>query len=359
MKRIVVKIGTKVLTDKSGRLDEAVIQGIVGQMCELLKSGRELLVVSSGAIGAGMWLLNLKRRPSDLAELQSMASIGQTRLMDTYNKYFRKGGYLTGQILLTQDDFDNRKRYLNIRETINKLLKHKAVPVINENDTISTEEIKCGDNDRISSLVADLVEADAIIILTDVDGLLDKNGAIIPVVSSISEDVKRLAGKKCAGLGTGGMFTKITAAEFATKAGIECYIANGKTENILVNILKGKRPFTHFKAMASKVKARKRWIGFGSKVKGTLVVDDGARSAVIERHKSLLSAGIVEKKGSFQAGDIVSIRDSGGVEIARGITSYSSTELAKIKGAKTKDIEALLGYKGQDEVVHRDNLVIV
>ena len=359
MKRIVIKIGTRVITNDGGNIDEEILNGLVREMCELLGSGKELLVVSSGAIGAGMGLLNIKKRPSDLAELQSMAAIGQTHLMDTYNKYFKKDGYLTGQILLTQDDFDDRKRYLNIRYTINTLLKHKVVPIINENDTISTEEIKCGDNDRISSLVADLAEADALIILSDIDGLLDKNGQLVKDVERITDEIRAFVEKDCGSLGTGGMLTKIASAEFTTNCGIECYIANGRTKDILLNVTKGKGKFTHFKSRASKVKARKRWIGFGRKVKGVLVVDDGAKAAIIEKNKSLLSAGIIGKKGEFAAGDIVSITGKKGDEIARGITNYSSAELAKIKGAKTQDIEALLGYKDHDEVVHRDNLVIL
>lgn len=359
MKRIIVKIGTAVLTNDKGQLDEDVIQNIVRQICKLLRSEKEILIISSGAIGAGMWLLNVKKRPSNLAELQSLAAIGQTRLMDTYNKYFTKRGYLTGQILLTQDDFDDRRRFLNIKYTITTLLKQKVVPIINENDTTSTEEIKCGDNDRISSLVADAVRADTLIMLTDVKGLMDRHGNIIREVDCVTDDIRDLVKKKCAGIGTGGMYTKINAADCAVKAGIECYIARGKDKDVLLEIVQGKGEFTHFKAVKSKVTARKRWIGFGSKVKGSLVVDDGAREALIVKHKSLLSAGIVESRGNFNAGDILGICDEHGREIARGITNYSSVEIKKIRGVKTKDIESILGYKDHDEVIHRDNLIIL
>ena len=359
MKKVVIKIGTRVLTDKGGNLDEGVIQGLVKQICGMLDSEILVLIVSSGAIGAGMGLLNIKKRPQDLAELQSMASIGQTHLMNVYNKYFSKDGRLTGQILLTQDDFDNRVRYLNIKYTINTLLGHGAVPIINENDTIQTEEIKCGDNDRLSSLVADLTEADALIMLTDVDGLLDREGKLIEEIDNITDNIRALSKETKAGLGTGGMDTKIQAAEFSMKSGIECYLANGKSKDVLINILNEKGRFTRFNAKNSKVTAKKRWIGFGSKTKGALIVDDGAREALLKRNKSLLSAGITAKSGDFGAGDIVSICDKEKREFARGLINYSSEDLSKIKGAKTKDIESILGYKDHDEVVHRDNLVIL
>jgi len=359
MKRIIVKIGTGVLTDKTGKLDEEVIHGIVDELCGLLNANKEILIVSSGSIGAGMWLLNLKRRPSDLAELQSMASIGQTRLMDTYNKYFNKKGYLTGQILLTQDDFDNRRRYLNIKYTINTLLKHRAIPIINENDTISTDEIKCGDNDRISSLVADLIGADTLIILTNVDGVIGKDGNLIHEIEHVTDEIKALVNKQCGTLGTGGMHTKIMAADFAARSGIGCYIVNGRKKNILSDILSGRGKGTYFKPKVSNVTARKRWIGFSSKARGMITVDDGARTALVEKHKSLLSAGITAIKGDFKAGDIIGISTKNGTEIARGITNYSSKEIAKIKGVKTRDIEGILGYKDHDEVIHCDNLLVL
>jgi len=359
MKRIVVKIGTGVLAENSGRLEEDVIRALVKEMCVLLWQGKEILVVSSGAIGAGMWLLNVKRRPSQLAELQSIAAIGQTKLMDTYNKYFNKDRFYTGQILLTQDDFDDRKRYLNIKYTINTLMKHGAVPIINENDTISTEEIRCGDNDRISALVADLAEADALILLTNVDGLMDREGRLIKNVDKVNDSIRNMADRTCAVLGTGGMRTKIQAAEHAVKSGIDCYIANGKKENILRDVVSGKAYCTYFKKSVSRVAARKRWISFGSKPKGHIIIDDGARTALVDKKKSLLSAGIVDVKGHFSAGDIVTVSSKSGKDLARGVANYSSGEIKKIKKAKTKDIENILGHKGRDEVVHRDHLVIL
>jgi len=357
MKRIVIKVGTAVLTDKTGKLDSAVIQDLVHQMCELLKDGKEVLLVSSGAIGSGLGLLNLKRKPHDLAGLQALAAIGQAHLMEVYNKFLSAKGYRAGQILVTQADFDDRKRYLNIRHTIDALIAHKAVPIINENDTVATDEIKCGDNDRISGLVADLVEADALFILSNVDGLLDRSGNVVREVTAFSQDIRSLVGEACSTHGKGGMASKLSACEFTVKSGIDCFISNGRRSGVITDLVEKKGKFTHFKAHAVRSSARKRWIGFGSKPKGTLVIDDGAKSAVSEKHKSLLPAGIIAVKGDFVSGDTVSIAEKDGREIARGITNYSSAELDKIKGSKTKDIESLLGYKDYDEVVHIDNMI--
>lgn len=359
-KKIVIKIGTGVITDENGKLDEEVVSSIVSQVCALLRKGLDVLLVSSGAIGAGMGLLGKDKRSNNLAELQSMASIGQVHLMDVYNKYFKKNKYHAGQILLTQEDFDNRQRFLNMKYTINTLLKHNAVPVINENDTISTDEIKCGDNDRISALVADVVEADMLIILTTVDGLLDEKGKTVKAVDIIDKDIHKLIRQEKTKHGTGGMATKLEAADFATKAGIECVFANGKKKNKIIKVIEGKQGcYTRFKVKASGVKAKKRWIGFTSKVKGILVLDKGASQAVRKNNKSLLAAGVKDVSGTFKSGDIVSIVDQKDKEIARGMTNYTSKEISKIKGVKTSEINKVLGYKDHDEVIHKDNLVIV
>ncbi|NQT21944.1 MAG: glutamate 5-kinase [Candidatus Omnitrophica bacterium] len=359
MKRIVIKIGTKVLTGRDGRLDEEAIRSLVGQISKMLNSGIEVLIVSSGAIGAGMGILKMKKLPESLAELQAIASIGQTALMNVYNKYFVSNSYFTGQILLTQDDFDDRARYLNIKYTINTLISHRAVPIINENDTIRTDEIKCGDNDRISSLVADLSGADALIMLTDVDGLLDEEGKCIKEADAVTGKISSLVKNTKKTLGTGGMQTKVMAAEFCVNSGIECYIANGKRDNVLLNVIDKKGSFTHFRARAKRISAKKRWIGFGSKAKGALIVDDGAKEALLKHNKSLLSAGISEMSGQFCIGDIVKICDKRQKEFARGISNYSSEEILRIKGRKTQEIETVLGYKDHDEVIHRDNLIII
>ena len=358
-KRIVVKVGTKVITAEDRKLDTERIGEIASQISAIMDEGTEVILVTSGAIGAGMSILNIKKRSADLTELQATAAIGQSHLMRLYGEYFKKRKINVGQILLTQEDFNDRKRYLNIKHTINALLRHKAVPVINENDTVATEEIKCGDNDRLSSLVADLCGADMLIMLTDVDGLLDENGRTIESVGEITEGILKLGGKSRCDLGTGGMATKIDAALAVTRAGIDCVIANGKTEMVLVRIvIKGENIGTAFKGKKEKFIAKKRWIAFSSKTKGAIRIDEGAEEA-LKKNKSLLASGIAAVEGSFDPGDVVAITDASGKEVARGVVSYSSAEVSKIKGMKTADFKAALGYKGRDEVVHKDNLVIL
>ena len=357
---IVVKIGTKVIASPDKSLDKERLKDIIGQIADILDKGTSrVIVVTSGAIGAGMGLLGLKKRPVKLEELQATASIGQSYLMQLYSGYFKERGYLVGQILLTQEDFNDRKRYLNIKYTIQALLSRKAVPVINENDTISTEEIKCGDNDRLSSLVSDLCRAGTLILLTDVDGLLDEKCDVVNFVDEITPRVSNLTRSSKCELGTGGMASKLDAIRSSTASGIECVVANGRTKNILLDIVDGKAVGTRFKASASKLLAKKRWIAFSSKAKGTLVVDGGAEEALSNKNKSLLSSGIIEVKGNFAAGDVVRITDKAFKEFAKGLSGYSSSELLKIKGLKTNEIKGVLGYKGADEVVHKDNLVIL
>ena len=359
MKRIAVKIGTRVLTGKDNGIDRKVIKSLTVQIAALMDKNIEVVVVSSGAIGAGLGLLNLKKKGKSLSELQAIASIGQNHLMDIYNECFKKSGYVTGQILLTQDDFNDRKRFLNIRYTLNTLLKYKAIPVINENDSISTEEIKCGDNDRISSLVADLADVDLLIILTDVDGLYDEGGKVIEQVASVTGDVKSLCKGKGCDLSTGGMITKLEAVKNATQAGIRSVVANGTKKNVILDIVSGRKTGTVFQEQDVQMKARKRWIAFSLKSKGSIIVDDGAEKAMTGGKKSLLPSGITKTLGRFSEGDVVDIALNSGKAIARGLSNYSSDEITKIKGKKTSEIESILGYKDYDEVVHRDNLVVL
>lgn len=359
-KRIVIKVGTKVIAAKDRALDLERVRHIASQVSAIRDNGTEVILVTSGAIGAGMWLLGMKKRPSALADLQSAAAIGQNYLMDIYGENFKKKGYLTGQILLTQEDFNDRERYLNIKHTINSLLGHKAIPVINENDTVATDEIKCGDNDRLSSLVADLCQADKLIMLTDVDGLLDENGKVVSLVCGITSDILKLGGRSHCDLGTGGMETKIEAARTVTEAGIECVIANGREDNVLIRILeKGESLGTTFKCGKTKLIAKKRWIAFSSRPKGVIKVDEGAKDAINKRDKSLLASGVVDVSGDFLLGDVISVSDAAGREFARGLANYSSSELFKIKGLKSSGFKAVLGYKGRDEVIHKDNLVVL
>ena len=358
-KTVVIKIGTKVIASSDRSLDRQSLKTIVDQIADVLDKDIRVIVVTSGAIGAGMGLLGLKKRPVKLEELQATASIGQSHLMQLYSGYFKERGYHVGQILLTQEDFNDRKRYLNIRYTIQTLLGHKAVPIINENDTISTEEIKCGDNDRLSSLVSDLCHADTLILLSDVDGLLDENCNVISEVDEITSRISKLTRSSKCELGTGGMASKLDAIGKAAASGTECVIANGRNKNVIVDIVSGKRVGTRFVASSSKLLAKKRWIAFSSKAKGTIVVDSGAKEALSDKNRSLLSSGIVGLDGSFAVGDMVKITDKTFKEFARGLTNYSSSEILKIKGLKTGQIKTALGYKGADEVVHKDNLVIL
>jgi len=356
-KKIVVKIGTSVLAKSDGSIDNGAIERLVSQVSRLLDKGIRVVIVTSGAICAGRGIL--KSTSGSLSDLQAMASVGQGELMHLYSRAFKKKNYLIGQILLTQDDFDDRRRYLNIKYTLESLLAKKIVPIVNENDTVSTEEIKLGDNDRLSGLVADLAGADSLIILTDVEGLYGADGNVIRTVENISGEIKRLVNKKRLAFTKGGMATKIDAAERAVRSGICCFIASARTENVLSGILGGKAPCTYFKAKTVVAKAKKRWIAYSSKVKGKIVVDDGAKKALAGGHKSLLTSGITGKEGSFKAGDVIDIADSRGREFARGLVNYSSKEIERIKGLKTGEIESVLGYKDHDEAVHRDNLVIL
>ncbi|MDP8258591.1 MAG: glutamate 5-kinase [Candidatus Aadella gelida] len=359
MKRITVKIGTRVLTDKNNRIDQNVLGDIAGQIADIMDSGTEVILVSSGAVGSGLGILGLDKNAISLSAMQAAASIGQNYLMNSYNEHFSKRKYVTGQMLLTQEDLTDRKRFLNIKYTLNTLLKHKALPVINENDSVSTDEIKCGDNDRLSSLVADLADSDILIILTDVEGLYDENGKVVKVVQEINENVRSLCRGKGSTESTGGMITKLDAAQNVVKSGIQCVIASGRKKNVLKDICSGRDIGTKFVPLERTLKARKRWIAFSLKAKGAIIVDEGAEKALIDGRKSLLPIGIKDVKGIFSEGDVVEISSASGTIIARGLSNYSSDEVVKIKGKKTNVIEKELGYKDYDEVVHRDNLVIV
>ncbi len=358
-KRVVIKVGTKVITTSDRVLDKDRIGDIANQISDIQDKGTRVILVTSGAIGAGMSLLGLKNRPAKLSELQATASIGQGYLMQIYSGYFKERDYLIGQMLLTQEDFNDRSRYLNIKHTIQALLSHNVIPIINENDTIATDEIKCGDNDRLSSLVADVSQVSKLIILTDVDGLLDENGKVISSVIDITARIAKLGGASHCDLGTGGMATKIEAARYVNAAGIECVIANGKKKDIILKALEGESIGTTFKSEKAKFIAKKRWIAFSSKPKGMLGIDSGAQDALLTKHKSLLASGIISVDGDFIAGDMVSIQNKEGREIARGLANYTAKEVAKIKGQKTSKFKNILGYQGRDEVVHKDNLVIL
>ena len=366
-RRIVIKVGTSNLTDKSYRLDPRKVEKLAKEIVELKKQGREIIVVTSGAIGAGIGKLDLKQRPRDIKVLQATAAVGQNILMSTYDRYFAKYEQTIAQLLLTHEDFFDRQRYLNLRNTLITLLKSGVIPIINENDTVVVDEIKLGDNDNLSALVASNLDADLLVILTDIDGLFtydpkrSKKAEFISIVEELTPEIERIAsaGGKT---GVGGMKTKIQAAKVTMKAGIPMVIANGNEENILSRIIAGERIGTIFLPDAEakeKMNGRKHWLRFASSVKGKIEVDEGAKSALIKNRSSLLASGVIGVEDDFVSGDPVSIVDAEGVEFAKGITNYSSEEIKKIKGAQSKAIEQILGRKEYGEVVYRGNLVLV
>jgi len=362
-KRVVIKIGTSVLTKPSGVINEVTIERIVDDVAELLNSGAEAIIVTSGAIGAGRGRLKLQGR--SIREKQALASIGQSHLMSIYEKFFRKHNHLVAQVLLTSDDLSQRQRYLNARNTLLTLLSLGVVPVVNENDTVAVEEIKFGDNDRLSALVASKVEADQLVILTDVDGFFsadpraERKVKLIKEVKAITPELEEKASGSGSRRGTGGMVTKLEAAKIATASGITMYIANGNRKEVLKEIWEGENPGTKFLPGKEKILSRKRWIAFDTRMEGKIAVDEGAKDALLRRGKSLLPSGISSVEGRFSTGACVAVVDMEGKEFARGLTSYSSDEIERIKGKKSSHIEKILGYKDYDEVIHRDNLVIL
>ncbi len=359
---VVIKIGTNLLADKERGINVARIDSVAESILHLKSLGKNIAIVSSGAIGAGVAAMRLSDRPKTIPEQQATAAIGQPLLMAAYENAFRKQDLTIAQILLTKDDFVNRGRYVNAKNTFAALFNKGVVPIINENDTVAIEEIKLGDNDNLSAMVATLVEADILIVLSDVDGLYSNDPAhnpaaeLIRIVEKITPQVERYARKSKNELSTGGMVTKIQAAKRCVKAGIAMIIANGKNPKAIEEIFAGEFRGTVFLPAEKKLSMRKQWIGFVSHTAGVVVVDDGAKNALLKRHKSLLPSGIRDVLGEFKAQEIISIVDIGGNEIGKGITSYSSMELNKIKGKKSVEIETILRRKAPAEVIHRDNL---
>jgi glutamate 5-kinase len=361
----VVKVGTNVLTNAEGTLDPARVKALADQLQRIRQSGRRVVLVSSGAIGAGVGRLGLGKRPSDLRHLQACASVGQCYLMRAYEECLAGHGTPTAQILLTASDFDSRARYLNARNTILTLFEYGCLPIINENDTVSVAEIRFGDNDHLAAMVTNLLQAPLLILLTVVDGLFtadpasDPGAALIPTVPHIDSAITDLAGASKSALGTGGMRSKLRAARQATAAGESVIVANGARPGILDQIFAGEPVGTLFLPHGSTMSAWKRWLGFTARPKGRLVVDAGARKAVQHQGRSLLSIGVVEVVGSFGKGDVISLCDVEGAEFARGLTNYSSTDAVRICGLRTEQIADVLGRIPYDEMVHRDNLVVI
>lgn len=361
--RIVVKVGTSTLTHKTGKLNLLQLENIVRQLADLCNQGKQVILVTSGAVGAGVEKLGLSGKPKTMPEKQAAAAVGQGVLLHMYEKLFAEYGQVVGQVLLTREDLADRKRYLNARHTFLTLLEFGVLPIVNENDTVAVEEIKLGDNDTLSALVASLVDADLLILLTDTDGLYDGNprtnpfAKLIPVIEEITPEIERLAGGAGSALGTGGMATKLQAAKIATNSGIPMVIAHGAKPGIIGDIISGHFRGTLF-VPGERLQSRKRWIAFGSHIQGKLIVDAGAKKALLEDGSSLLPIGITAVEGDFEVGNVVSVVGPEGLEFARGIVNYASWEIEKIKGKNTNQISAILGYKDYDEVIHRDNLVI-
>jgi glutamate 5-kinase len=364
VKRVVVKVGSSTLTHSNGRLNLSRIELLVRQLADLHNRGLEVILVTSGAIGAGMGKLGFENRPKTIPEKQAAAAVGQGILLHMYEKIFGEYGQTVAQILLTREDMTNRSRFLNARNALFALLEMGAIPIINENDAVVVDEIKFGDNDTLSALVASLVEADLLILLSDIDGLYnanpktDPNARIISWVDEITHEIESVAGGAGSNLGTGGMITKINAAKIAVSSGTVMMIANGSSSGIINDIVSGKEVGTWFKPKERPMQARKRWIAFGTGILGKIIIDDGAIGALYKGHKSLLASGIVSVEGCFGEGQVVSIRSKDGQEVARGVVNYNSMEIEAVKGLKSSEIENKLGFKNYDEVVHRDNMVV-
>ncbi len=359
----VVKVGTSVLAAPDGTLDHDRIGHLAEQISAVAATGRRVALVSSGAVGAGIGQLGLPGRPTDLSHIQAAAAVGQAYLIRAYDDQFRKHGRHAAQLLLTHEDFDSRPRYLNMRNTLSALFDFDAVPIINENDTISVDEIKFGDNDRLAAMVANLLQAELLVILSVVDGLCRSDpgqaglGEVIPLVPRLDDSVVGLAGDSRSSLGTGGMRSKLMAARQVTHAGGSVIIAGGRKERPLTRILAGEPVGTLFLAGGQSQGARKRWIGLTARPRGQFVVDAGAKQALQSGARSLLAIGIVDVVGEFGKGDVVGIQDQEGHEFARGLTNYSTPEALRIRGLRTEQVRELAGTV-YDEVVHRDNLVL-
>ena len=363
--RVVIKIGTRVLTENDNTIAVSVVRSIVRQISELIDNERKFIVVSSGAIALGLNRMGLKTRPGEINLLQAAASLGQSGLMHAYEAEFRKSKYEPAQILIAYEDIQNRKKYLNIRNTIFTLWSFKSIPIVNENDSVTYAEIRFGDNDLLAAHLAIMIDADLLLILTDIDGVYDKNpnlepGArIIKEIPKIDNEVKNAAKGKGSHFSSGGMESKLKAAEIATKSGVGVVIANGKKVN-LKELLEGKELGTFCVPSEKRIRGKKKWIAFNPNVEGRIIIDRGGEAAIVKEKKSLLPVGIREVTGRFDVGGNVTIQNEDFTDIARGLTNFSSEELNLIKGLNTKKIPEVLGVDTYfEEVVHRDNMVIL
>jgi glutamate 5-kinase len=362
-RRVVVKLGSNVITAKNS-LNLEVIESISRQISSLMDRGIEVILVSSGAMAAGLRKMQMTRRPDEIPKRQAVSAIGQSGLMNAYEKSFAEYDKKVAQILLTAEDLNNRKRYLNARNTLHTLIDWKVVPVVNENDTIMVEEIKLGDNDNLAAMITLLMDADFLFILTDIDGLYDKDprqfsdATLIPKVATFKKEIEEFASHIPGTLGTGGMLSKIQAAQKVTSAGIPMIVAKGNTQNVLLRLFDGEDQGTYFVPRKEKMASRKCWIAYTLVPKGSIVIDDGAVSALRQNGKSLLPIGVVSVEGEFEEGAAVSFKTSDNEIIGTGLVNYRSFDINLIKGLKSSQIEACLGGKHYDEIIHRDNLVL-
>jgi len=364
VKRAVIKVGSSVLTNQRGELLEGTFRELAEGISSIKSQGKEVVLVSSGAIAAGMKKLGLQKKPKDISTKQAIAAVGQSALMWHYERAFSEFGKKVAQILLTHDGLSERKRFLNARKTLFTLLRMGVIPIVNENDTVAVEEIMVGDNDNLAALVINLVEADLLVLLTDIDGLYDKDprlykeAKLISQINRIDGGVEKIAGETFGITTVGGMRTKIEAAKKASAFGVPTIIANGKKAGTVERIFFGKDVGTLLLPEKERLTSRKHWIAFTLKPAGEITIDEGAKRAIVELGKSLLPSGIKNIRGEFEIGDLARCLDENGMEVARGLTSYSSEEIKKIAGAKTSNIEKILGYKYSDEVIHRNDLVV-
>ncbi|HAJ27442.1 MAG TPA: glutamate 5-kinase [Syntrophus sp. (in: bacteria)] len=363
VKKVLIKIGSAVLSGDNG-LDLNIIEQLVDDMVDLKKQGYHIVIVTSGAIASGKHRMGISGPLKSMPQKQAAAAIGQGRLMRVYSNAFGKHGIYVAQILLTMSDLTDRKRFLNIRNTLTTLMEWGVIPVINENDTVAVDEIKFGDNDQLAAMIANITETHLLINLTNTDGLYDRNpnrskkAKVIPIVSEISDVIEQAATDETSDVGSGGMKSKVLAAKKVTAFGIPYIIAAGKEKGVLRDLCAGKERGTLFLPMKEHLNSRKYWIAFTLRSRGKLTLDDGAKKALIEEGKSLLPSGVIDVEGDFHVGDPVLCLDTGGKILAKGLTNYGAEEVRKIMGLKTSRIQQVLGYKDYDEVIHRDNMAV-
>ncbi len=364
-KRLIVKIGSGLVTNQGRGLDHAELAVWAGQIAELRQMGREVILVSSGAIAEGMQRLGWKKRPHAVHELQAAAAVGQMGLIEVYESCFRKHGLLTSQVLLTHEDLADRKRYLNARSTLRTLLALGVIPIINENDTVAIDEIRFGDNDTLAALVTNLIEADALVILTDQGGLYtsdprkDPRATLVAEAQADDPKLEAMAGGAGSAIALGGMLTKVLAAKRAARSGAHTVIASGHENDVLLRLARGERLGTQLVARSATLAARKQWLADHLQVRGTLLLDAGAVKALRIDGKSLLAIGVHEASGEFERGEVVSCLDEARHEVARGLINYNATETRRILRTPSHEIEIKLGYVGEPELIHRDNLVLL